>query len=93
MNNIRFIQNSKLWKKITTNKNYRGHIVLDTYNKPYRHRVGGFFFVLLVFFNSDINERTLKKYRREGALMSKGEGLDNPETINFYGNFKMLRYS
>lgn len=91
--NIKKIQSSSLWKKMLRNSYYRGHIMIDTYNKPEEQRKAGQFFVLLVFFKNNTKIKTLEKYLEEGRQMSKGEGLDCPEIYNFYGWINMLRFS
>ncbi len=82
--NIIKIMSSDLWKRILRNKYYRGHYTFNT-------GVIGFP-CLLIFFHHEISEKIIEKYRSEGARMSKGEGLDNYETKEFYG-VKMLIYS
>jgi hypothetical protein len=90
--NIKRIMKSNLWKKIRNNKNYRNYMILDTKSKE-NQRTSGQFFVLLVFFNYQISEDTLKGYWKEGAIMSIGEGLDGYVSDGFYGTIKMLRFS
>jgi hypothetical protein len=67
-------------------------MILDTESKENK-RISGQFFVLLVFFNYKIKEKVLIEYRKQGAIMSVGEGLDSYESYIFYGVVKMLRFS
>lgn len=92
INNIRKIQASSLWIRILKNKYYRGHIIIDKYNKPNQQRFSGQMFLLLVFFERDISDTLLKKWLKEGRVMSLREGLDSPEPYKFYG-IKMMRFS
>ena len=87
---------SPLWKKILRNKGYRGHIIIDTHNKPNKQRTSGQFFVLLIFFSRNTKTSTVKKYLKEGIRVPKREGyemLDNTEPYEFYGTMKMIRFS
>lgn len=83
---------SSLWKKIIKCRGYRGHYIIDTHNKPDNHRTGGFFFVLMVFFERT-TDRTLNSYLIEGRMMIRREGLDNPPIHPFYGGGRMIRFS
>ena len=96
LQNIQGIMNSKIWRKILKNQGYRGHIIIDTENKPSKMRYGGSFFVLLVFFDKSVSDKTLKKYWKEGAFLPKSvgdESLDHVEPYHFYGTMRMLQYS
>ena len=92
---IRSIVNSPLWEKITKNKHYLNHIAFDTKSKYPEQRESGQHFVMLVFFNHEISNSTLKKYHLEGRKYQCGENLDAfvDPPYNFYGAVTMLQFS
>lgn len=70
IHNINEIKKSRLWNRITRNKSYRGSIVINTDKDNFNG-----FQALYVFFSSDSNIKTLKKYYHEGKMMIRNEGL------------------
>lgn len=79
--NIRKIQNSELWKRITRHPAFRGSYVVHTEKQNQEH-----YCALWVFFNWHIDDRTIKQYWKEGRGMIRNEGLDCHELpIECYG--------
>ncbi len=86
LENINKIMKSNLWKKITKNKNYLDYKIVDTSKK-------GYYQMLVVFFDMDVSEKTLKDYLKRGRMMIRTEGLDDNKILKTYGRIRILVYS
>lgn len=87
--------NSPAWEKIKKDPHYLNYFILDTESKYPKQRTRGQYFVLLVFFNHEIQDSALKIYHVEGRKYQHRESLDTfiDSPHRFYGTVKMLQFS
>lgn len=71
-------------------KEYRGYKIIDT--KSLNPREKGQFFVLLLFFETE-DEEKLELYFSRGRKLTLREGLDPIEIHKFYGTMRYLKFS
>ena len=84
--NIKKIMESDLWKQIIKNPNYLDYKIVDTSKK-------GYYMMLVVFFDMDVGEKTIKDYLKRGRAMILTEGLDDNDILKTYGRIRILVYS